>query len=242
MQHSEQHVQQSLEIRNNVAVLNLQITTAITEIIRKITGAPLLAEEPTLSTPRPLQGTPKPHILTQDMRSRSSSRQTPHATQVQKNNTSRSSPRQTTHPQSRRLSLLRSPHTTPVLVVPVTTTPWSGSPLPSNKMWSLHTSAFHEQLAFNRVRLEPSTQTPVHAVNAPSKNNMHNCSPYSDSDRSPPPPGLESIQEHKTQIRRSLICDLLPALNHAPPPASPSKASTSDHTDLPDPESSSSSE
>ena len=56
MKHSEQHVQQSLEILNNVAVSNLQITTAITEIIRKITGAPLLGKESTFSTPRRLTG------------------------------------------------------------------------------------------------------------------------------------------------------------------------------------------
>ena len=129
---------------------------------------------------------------------------------------------------------------TSVLLRSVTAAPSFEPPSPyTKKPPSPFTS---EQFAVDSARLEPTSQTPVHAVNTPSKNTTDDCSPYSDSDRSPPPSALESIQEQETRIRRLLICDLLPALNHALPPASPSKASTSDDADLPDLESSSSSE
>ena len=58
MHHSEQRIQQSLEILDTVAASNLQITNAITEIIRNASGAPPLAQpvpqEPTLNISRSL--------------------------------------------------------------------------------------------------------------------------------------------------------------------------------------------
>ena len=111
----------------------------------------------------------------------------------------------------------------------------------SNSVCSLHTSAYNE-CTIKSVRPVSTSQTPVHAAVTPSKNTTDNCTPYTESDQSPPPPALVSMQVQETQTRRSLICDLLPALNYASLPANPSNASTTDDTELPDLESSSSSE